>query len=77
MKWINHLNKAINYIEAHLTDEIDLEKLAQLACCSTFHFQRIFSYIAEIPLSEYIRRRKCRVQPLIYKIVRKKLVILL
>ena len=50
MKWINHLNKSINYIEAHLTDKIDLEKLSQLACCSTFHFQRMFSYIAEIPL---------------------------
>lgn len=58
MKWINHLNKSINYIEAHLTDEIDLEKLSQLACCSTFHFQRMFSYIAEISLSEYIRRRR-------------------
>ena len=58
MKWINHLNKSINYIEAHLTNEIDLEKLSQLACCSTFHFQRMFSYIAEISLSEYIRRRR-------------------
>lgn len=58
MKWINHLNKSINYIEAHLTDETDLEKLSQLACCSTFHFQRMFSYIAEILLSEYIRRRR-------------------
>ena len=58
MKWINHLNKSINYTEAHLTDEIDLEKLSQLACCSTFHFQRMFSYIAEISLSEYIRRRR-------------------
>jgi AraC family transcriptional regulator len=58
MKWINHLNEAIAYIEAHLTDEIELDRLAQIACCSTFHFQRMFSYIAEVPLSEYIRRRK-------------------
>ena len=58
MKWINHLNKSINYIEAHLTDEIDLEKLSQLACCSTFHFQRMFSFMTGVPLSEYIRRRR-------------------
>ncbi|MHC1682274.1 MAG: GyrI-like domain-containing protein [Clostridiaceae bacterium] len=58
MEWIENLNKSINYIEEHLSDEIDLEKVAQLACCSVFHFQRMFSYIADMPLSEYIRRRK-------------------
>lgn len=58
MEWIINLNKAINYIEENLTHEIDLNKLAQIAGCSTFHFQRMFSYMAEIPLSEYIRRRK-------------------
>jgi AraC family transcriptional regulator len=58
MEWIEHLNKAINYMEEHLEDEIELEKVAQIACCSVFHFQRMFSYIADIPLSEYIRRRK-------------------
>nr|WP_207751253.1 GyrI-like domain-containing protein [Anaeromonas frigoriresistens] len=45
-------------MEEHLDKEIELEKMAEIACCSTFHFQRMFSYIANIPLSEYIRRRK-------------------
>lgn len=58
MEWIERLNKAINYMEEHLEDEIELEKVAQIACCSAFHFQRMFSYIAGIPLSEYIRRRR-------------------
>lgn len=58
MKWIVKLNKAIDYIEEHLEDEIELERVAQIACCSVFHFQRMFSYIAEVSLSEYIRRRK-------------------
>lgn len=58
MEWLKQLNLAINYMEEHLTDSIDLDKMAQIACCSTFHFQRMFSYLAEIPLSEYIRRRK-------------------
>jgi len=58
MEWIAQLNNAINYIEEHLDDEIELERAAQIACCSVFHFQRMFSYIAEVPLSEYIRRRK-------------------
>lgn len=58
MEWIEQLNRAISYMEEHLEEGIELEKVAEIACCSAFHFQRMFSYIADIPLSEYIRRRK-------------------
>lgn len=58
MEWIERLNSAINYIEEHLTDEIDYERLGEIACCSAYHFQRMFTYMAGMPLSEYIRRRK-------------------
>lgn len=58
MEWIERLNEAINYIEEHLTEEIDYERLGRIACCSSYHFQRMFTYMAGIPLSEYIRRRK-------------------
>ena len=52
------MNKAIDYIEANLADEISYDMAAQIACCSTYHFQRMFSFITNIPLSEYIRRRR-------------------
>lgn len=58
MEWIERLNKSINYIEEHITEEISYDELAQIACCSTYHFQRMFTYIAGVSLSEYIRRRK-------------------
>lgn len=58
MEWLSCLNEAVNYMEEHLEDEIDLDRVAQIACCSAFHFQRMFSYIADVPFSEYIRRRK-------------------
>ncbi len=58
MDWIERLNKSIHYIEDHLTDEIDIGQLARIACCSTYHYQRMFTYMAGITLSEYIRRRK-------------------
>ena len=58
MDWIELLNSAINYIEAHITVEPDYDQLAKIACCSTYHFQRMFAYMAGVPLSEYIRRRK-------------------
>lgn len=58
MDWIERFNEAIRYIEEHLTEEIDYEQVARLACCSSYHFQRIFAYMANVPLSEYIRRRR-------------------
>lgn len=58
MEWIERLNEAINYIEEHLTDAIDYERLGRIAGCSSYHFQRMFTYMAGVPLSEYIRRRK-------------------
>ncbi|MCK5128915.1 MAG: AraC family transcriptional regulator [Clostridiales bacterium] len=58
MQFIKQLNDAVDYIENNYTSEIDFEKAAKLACCSTYHFRRMFSYIAGVTLSEYIRKRK-------------------
>ena len=58
MEWIERLNKAINYMEEHMTEEIDYEQVAKIACCSSYHFQRMFAYLANVPLSEYLRRRR-------------------
>lgn len=58
MDFISNMNQALDYIEANLTEEIPYDKLAQAAHCSVYHFQRFFTYISGIPLSEYIRRRK-------------------
>ncbi|MCG8481841.1 MAG: AraC family transcriptional regulator [Clostridia bacterium] len=58
MEYLERLNQAINYIEENLSLTVSYEHAAQIACCSTFHFQRMFSYIAGVPLSEYIRRRR-------------------
>lgn len=58
MQWVEGLNQAINYIEQHLTEELDHDQLGRMACCSSYHFQRMFTYMAGIPLSEYVRRRK-------------------
>ncbi len=58
MEWVERLNEAIGYIEEHLTDEIDYKQLGHIACCSSYHFQRMFAYMAGVPLSEYIRRRR-------------------
>ena len=41
-----------------MTGEINYEQLGRIACCSTYHYQRMFTYMAGITLAEYIRRRK-------------------
>lgn len=58
MEWVERLNQSMNYIEEHLTGEIDYGQLGKIACCSAYHFQRMFTYMAGVTLSEYIRRRK-------------------
>ena len=58
MEWVERLNQSMDYIERHLTDEIDYERLSQIACCSAYHYQRMFAYMAGVTLAEYIRRRK-------------------
>lgn len=58
MDILDRMNQSIDYIESHLADKIDFEQAAQAACCSVYQFQRMFSFITDIPLSEYIRRRR-------------------
>ncbi len=58
MEWLKNLSNAIEYIEDNLDKEISYDEAACIACCSTYYFQRLFSYAAGISPSEYIRRRR-------------------
>ncbi len=58
MDWIKQLNKVMDYIDDNLQGEISYDSIAEIACCSIYNFQRMFSYIAQTPLSEYIRNRR-------------------
>jgi AraC family transcriptional regulator len=58
MDWLQKMNAALNYIEDNLTEEIDFSLVAKKACCSSYNFQRMFSFITDITLAEYIRRRR-------------------
>ncbi len=58
MEWLDRLNSALSYIEDNLGSPPDYEALSRIACCSSYHFQRMFAYLADMPLSEYIRRRR-------------------
>lgn len=58
MNWDVKLNKAIDYIEENLNGTISNVELSKIMNCSIYNFQRMFSYIADKPLSEYIRSRR-------------------
>lgn len=52
------MQNAINYIEDHLTEEIDYNCIAQKSCMSSFYFQRIFCAMCGYTVGDYIRYRR-------------------
>ncbi|GMR67530.1 MULTISPECIES: AraC family transcriptional regulator [Bacillus] len=58
MDSLKNMNAAMQYIEDNLTHEIDFKEVAKIAYCSEYHFKRMFSFLAGISLSEYIRCRR-------------------
>ncbi|NJL92480.1 MAG: AraC family transcriptional regulator [Anaerolineae bacterium] len=58
MDTLRQFNLAMQYIETHLEDDIDFDRVAQVACCSEYHFRRLFASLSGMSLSEYIRRRR-------------------
>lgn len=58
MDWIGGIQRAIDYIESHITEQIDFETAAKEAYSSSFHFQRIFGILCGYSLGDYIRMRR-------------------
>lgn len=58
MDWQKGMNSAIDYIESNLVGTIDFNTAARFVGCSTWEFQRIFSFLTHVSLGEYIRKRK-------------------
>ena len=50
MNWIQGIQRAIDYVEAHITEEIDFEEVAKQAYSSSFHFQRVFGILCGFSL---------------------------
>jgi AraC family transcriptional regulator len=55
---LKKMNDAIDYIERNLTEEINYKEVARISLCSEYHFKRMFSFLAGVSLSEYIRNRR-------------------
>ena len=57
-EYILRINKAVDYIEKNLDNELSLEKISSAANFSKFHFHRIFAAFTRETLNNYIKRRR-------------------
>ncbi|MEU1970970.1 GyrI-like domain-containing protein [Microbacterium sp. NPDC019599] len=55
------LNRVVEFVEQHLDDDLDLADLAGSLGTTEYHVRRMFSSLAGMPLSEYVRRRRMTV----------------
>ena len=55
---IQKIENIIDYIETHITEEIDYDMLSSKMLLSLYEFRRIFSFVVGCPISEYIRKRR-------------------
>lgn len=58
MDWVEGMQRAIDYVEDHITEELDYSTVAAQAYSSSFHFQRAFHILCGYTLGEYIRSRR-------------------
>lgn len=58
MGWIEGIGDAIGYMEEHITEELDMDMIANRAYLSPFYFQKGFSMLCGFTVGEYIRQRR-------------------
>lgn len=58
MQWISMMNNAIDYVEIHIREEVDFTQAARIAYSSLSRFQRMFSFVTDMTISEYVRSRR-------------------
>jgi AraC family transcriptional regulator len=52
------LERVHRYLSEHLDDDVDLERLASVACFSPFHFHRIYHALQGETVAETVRRQR-------------------
>lgn len=58
MYWIKEMQRAIEFIEGRLTEELSVDEIARSAHSSSANFQRIFSIVTGMTVGDYIRCRR-------------------
>ncbi len=55
---LKELNRVMDYIDDHLTDDLSLDIISGYAGVSDYHFKTIFLHLAGMTLNEYIKARR-------------------
>src|SRR5690606_9677992 len=58
MALVEGLQKAIEFMETNLQENITIEDIAEKAHLSSYHFQRTFTILTDMTVAEYLRRRR-------------------
>ena len=58
MNWMTGSQRAIDYVEEHILEELNIEDVAAQSFSSGYHFQRVFSIVCDMTVGEYIRNRR-------------------
>lgn len=58
MEWVQSINRAIEYMETHLTENIHCEDISNSVHISSFHFQRMFRLFTDMTVAEYLKKRR-------------------
>jgi len=58
MDHLKRVERAIDYIEAHLCEHLPIDEIAGVAEYSMWHFQKVFTATVGEPVKDYIRKRR-------------------
>ncbi|MED3976045.1 AraC family transcriptional regulator [Priestia megaterium] len=58
MNYVTCIQRTLDYIEENLETQITLEKLAEIACFSPFHYHRVFQAMIGESVMDYVRKRR-------------------
>ncbi len=58
MEYIKKLQKAIDYVEDNLKEDLKLEKISEQCYFSVPHFYRLFQIFTGYSIMDYVRKRR-------------------
>ena len=58
MGWVESLQRAIDFMEEHLLEDVLIEEIAREGNASVFHFQRTFAILTDMSVADYLRQRR-------------------
>lgn len=59
MDWVMGIQRAVDYVEEHITEDLDYDEIARQSCSTGYPFQRVFGllcgYTGSLPENRQIK----------------------